>query len=66
MATPEQYVAQAFTKCTSGVHHGWTNHEIAGLMVDQIQDIIPSFGSFAMCKIVSFMMGKRDEKAKSQ
>jgi hypothetical protein len=36
VADPDTFVAQAFTKCTSGVHHGWTNHEIVGLIIDQI------------------------------
>ena len=32
--TPENYVKHAFSKCTSGVNHGWTNHEILGLVID--------------------------------
>ena len=58
MTTPENYVKHAFSKCTSGVHHGWTNHEIMGLVIDQIQDLVPSFGKFAMCKVCDMMKAK--------
>ena len=40
-ATPKQYVEQAFSKCTSGVHHGFLPHEIAGMVLENIKDIVP-------------------------
>ena len=30
VATPTEYVAAAFSKCTSGVHYGVLPHEIVG------------------------------------
>ena len=41
VATPEQYAAAALSKCTSGVHHGYTPHEIVGLIIENLKDIVP-------------------------
>lgn len=40
-ATPEQYVSAAFTKCTSGVHYGYLPHEVMGLIIENLKDIVP-------------------------
>lgn len=56
--TPEKYVDECFKKCTSGVHHGWVRHEILGLIVDNVSDIVPWFGSFAMNKVCELFVGK--------
>lgn len=48
---PDQYVEAAFKKCTSGAHHGYYVHEIIGLVIDNISDLFPWFGSFAMNKL---------------
>jgi hypothetical protein len=42
VATPEQYVAAAFSKCTSGVHYGYLPHEIMGLIIENLKDIVPT------------------------
>ena len=40
-ATPEQYVTAAFSKCTSGVHYAYLPHEIVGLLIENLKDIVP-------------------------
>lgn len=42
VATPEQYVAAAFSKCTSGAHYGFLPHEIMGLFIENLKDIVPA------------------------
>ena len=39
VASPEQYVAAAFSKCTSGVHSAFCTHEIMHLFISNIKDI---------------------------
>ena len=41
MATPDQYVAAALSKCNSGVHSGYWVHEIIHLVWMNINDIAP-------------------------
>ena len=41
MATPDQYVAAALSKCNSGVHSGYWVHEIIHLVWTNINDIAP-------------------------
>ena len=40
-ASPEDYVTQAFSKMTSGVHAGWFAHEILHLIWTNLLDIVP-------------------------
>ena len=41
MATPEQYVSAALSKCNSGIHSGYWFHEIMHLVWTNINDIAP-------------------------
>ena len=59
--TPEEFVEAAFGKCTSGVFYGHLKHEIVGVMIDQVSDILPWFGQFVMDKVASALQ-KVDKK----
>ena len=48
---PYDYARHALSKCTSGVHHGWPAHEIVGMVIENIDDVVPGFGTWAMNKI---------------
>ena len=39
--TPEMYVEAAMGKCRSGVHYGYLSHEIVGVIIENILDIVP-------------------------
>ena len=39
VASPEKYVKDAFSKCTSGVHSAFITHEIMHLVISNIKDI---------------------------
>ena len=39
VATPERYVKDAFSKCTSGVHSGFITHEIMHLFFTNLKDL---------------------------
>ena len=39
--TPEMYVEAAMGKCRSGVHYGYLPHEVIGLILENILDIVP-------------------------
>ena len=43
VATPEQYVTQAFSKMTSGVHAGYFMHEFMHLIWTNLNDIFPIY-----------------------
>jgi hypothetical protein len=47
----EELAEAVFSKCASGVHHGHWKHELIGLVVDQVQDIVPWFGDYALSKV---------------
>ena len=40
-ATPDQVVSAMLSKCTSGVHYGYLPHEIVGLIIENLKDIVP-------------------------
>ena len=39
--SPEMYVEAAMGKCTSGVHYGYLSHEVMGLIIENLLDIVP-------------------------
>ena len=39
--SPEEYVEAALSKCTSGVHYGFWKHELMGLIIENLKDIVP-------------------------
>ena len=39
--TPEKYVEAAMGKCRSGVHYGYLPHEIVGIFLENLLDIVP-------------------------
>ena len=39
--SPEMYVEAAMSKCTSGVHYGYLSHEVMGLILENLLDIVP-------------------------
>ena len=39
--SPEMYVEAAMSKCTSGVHYGYLSHEVIGLILENLLDIVP-------------------------
>ena len=41
VSSPENYVKQAMSKVTSGVHAGYFPHEIIGLIWTNLNDIMP-------------------------
>ena len=55
----DELVEAVFSKCTSGVHHGHFKHEIIGLLIDSIQDIVPWFGDFAIGKVAAEIARKK-------
>ena len=63
--TPEEFVEAALGKCTAGVFYGHLKHEIAGVFIDQVSDILPWFGQFTMEKVVSTLQKVHQAKKKS-
>lgn len=58
----EELAEAVFSKCTSGVHHGHWKHELIGLVVDSVQDIVPWFGDYALGKVADMFEKKMKSK----
>jgi len=51
----------------SGVHHGGLRHEIMGLVIDQVSDVLPWFGDFMASNIANMLKGiKAKEEAQKK
>lgn len=64
--TPEQLVEACFNKCTSGVHHGHWKHELVGLIIDNMEDLLPWFGKFFMKKASQMLRQGFEKDAQSK
>ena len=45
----------ALSKCTAGLVHGHWQHEVAGILIDQVQDVFPWFGKYAMAQVARIL-----------
>jgi short-subunit dehydrogenase len=65
--TADDMAESALNKAMSGVHHGGLRHEIMGLVIDQVSDVLPWFGDFMASNIANMLKGiKAKEEAQKK
>lgn len=50
--SPDRFIEAAFAKCGSEYHHGVFKHEMAGLVLEQVSDLVSWFPSMTITKIL--------------